>query len=216
VTVYTPVQVEPGGKFNLGVWKGGPFAPDDTVERYVTSRFGAWEPFRKQLGYGPHKGIDLHAGMRTPIHAMGSGQVEVAGVSGFFTAAGIFVQLQHDDNIETRYVHLDEAVVQVGDTVLRGQLIGYSGMTGTSVPHLHLNVRRGLEDLDPVEFFTGQAQPPELDQETLTEYLISQYYLNGATYGGTKAMAAPEYVEIDNKVEAWLIRFQRPVAERPE
>ncbi len=114
MTTYTPVTVTPGGRFGLGVWEGGPFHPEDTVERYVTSKFGAWEQFRKDMGYPPHMGIDLHAQMRTPLYALGAGRVEVAGTSGFFTAAGIFVQLQHDDNIETRYVHLDGAVVEVG------------------------------------------------------------------------------------------------------
>ena len=131
-----------GGRFDKGVWTGLPFAPDDTVERYVTSEFGAFEDFRRKLGWSPHHGIDLHAATGTPIHALGPGEVEIAGKSGFFPVAGTYVQIYHGNGLRTFYLHLSKALVSVGERVERGQLIGKSGATSSVsiAPHLHLGV----------------------------------------------------------------------------
>ena len=131
-----------GGAYGLGVWTGLPFATADQVQRYVTSKFGAWEQFRKDIGYGPHTGIDLHAAIGTRLFALGAGDVEVAGRSGVFPAAGKYVQIHHGGGLRSYYLHMSGVKVESGDTVSRGEFIGLSGNTSNVAiaPHLHLGI----------------------------------------------------------------------------
>ena len=225
-----PAWVDPGGRFHKGIWRGYPFAPDDTVERYITSSFGAWEQFRIDLGMGPHTGIDIHAQIGTPLYALADGVVEIAGRSGFFPGAGIYVQLQHSDNIQTEYLHLSEVAVMLGDHVKRGQFIGKSGDTSGTISnmaaHLHLTVRQGSEPINPERYLvrelsTPLPEPPsdapaQLDKDTALEWWVSEYMLNRSSHGGTRSMGPAEFISMDDQGnETWQIEFRRPKRERP-
>ena len=222
-----PAYIEPGGAQLKGVWHGYPFALGDQVERYITSQFGAWEPFRQARGWGSHQGIDLHAAPGTPIHALAPGVVEQAGRNGFYPVAGIYVQIQHEGGIDSQYLHLSGVSVAVGEHVERGQLIGVSGATSSPTyepgmaPHLHLNVKRDGVSIDPAGVIVRELAVPTaplmLDRDTLLEYAVSEFWLSGASHGGTMSRGAPEFAgyEEDDKTERWTIRLQRPVAERP-
>jgi murein DD-endopeptidase MepM/ murein hydrolase activator NlpD len=87
-----------------------------------------------------HSGTDLSAPMGTPVLAAYSGQVAVASNVGGY---GLMVALRHEDNQqESRYAHLSEIFVEVGQEVEQGQVIGLVGSTGLSTgPHLHFEWR---------------------------------------------------------------------------
>ena len=68
-------------------------------------------------------------------------------------AHGRQIELQHDAHWGTRYSHLNVLMVRPGTVVKRGQLIGLSGKSGqTTGPHLHFELRRDGDALDPEAF----------------------------------------------------------------
>jgi murein DD-endopeptidase MepM/ murein hydrolase activator NlpD len=72
---------------------------------------------------------------------------------------GNMIEISHGNNLTTRYGHLSEIGVEVGQTVTRGQSIGRVGSTGRSTgPHLHYEVRLGDEPVDPRGYL-----PPETE-----------------------------------------------------
>lgn len=89
-----------------------------------------------------HAGVDLAAPVGTPIYAPADADVVVAGPG---TGFGYYVTLSHGADIYSRYGHITPNIpVEVGDFVKKGDLIAYSGNTGTSTgPHLHYEIRLG-------------------------------------------------------------------------
>ncbi len=99
-----------------------------------------------QYGYRGkwHNGIDLAASIGTPIYSAEKGIVVAVGDSDKYCnkgAYGKFIVIKHENNLTTLYSHLSLQKVKVGDTIERGELIGYSGKTGYATgPHLHFSV----------------------------------------------------------------------------
>ena len=86
-----------------------------------------------------HEGLDIAAGVGTPVYAPADGSVVFAGVEGGY---GKVLVLDHGYGLKTRYGHLSEIDVKVGEKVHRGDLIAAIGNTGRSTgPHLHYEVR---------------------------------------------------------------------------
>ncbi len=82
-----------------------------------------------------HRGVDYAAPRGTPVYAAGKGKVAA---SGFSKANGNYVFLQHGQTYMTKYLHLHERKVRVGQTVSQRMMIGTVGSTGYSTgPHLH-------------------------------------------------------------------------------
>jgi murein DD-endopeptidase MepM/ murein hydrolase activator NlpD len=142
----------------------------------ISSPYGVNRAFR---GGEPHKGIDIAMPVGTAIYAAHSGKIKTAQNS---TTAGNFIEIVSDQNnqITTRYLHLQAFAVGVGNDVTRGQLIGYSGDTGvTTGPHLHFEIRQGspainattLIDLNPDALFTTNATNPRSVSPTASQYL---------------------------------------------
>lgn len=97
-----------------------------------------------------HSGIDIDAPMGTPVRAAGDGEV-----TGFNLGAGYGRQvvLSHGHNLETVYGHLSSVAVVPGQHVMRGEVIGYVGMTGRATgPHLHYEVRVGNVPVNPHKY----------------------------------------------------------------
>jgi murein DD-endopeptidase MepM/ murein hydrolase activator NlpD len=93
----------------------------------------------------PHNGTDFRTPVGTPVFAAADGTITaVANNDKSATLKyqyGRHVMIQHGSNLSTLYAHLSRQVVVVGQSVTRGQLIGYSGSTGYSTgPHLHFGV----------------------------------------------------------------------------
>jgi murein DD-endopeptidase MepM/ murein hydrolase activator NlpD len=131
----------------------------------VSSEFGMRRhPITGQMKL--HNGIDLAAGMGSPIVAAAGGQVLSAGRAGGY---GNFVQIGHAGGTRTGYAHLSAILARAGQIVGPGQLIGREGSTGQSTgPHLHFNVNQGGRWVNPrstpVKFDTGGWLPPGVSQ----------------------------------------------------
>lgn len=106
----------------------------------VTSSFGErMDPFGGDGEGEFHTGIDIAAAKGTPIHATGDGVVVKAG---WGTGYGREVVLNHGQGITTLYGHMSAIAVVPGETVSRGQVIGYVGSSGHSTgAHVHYEVR---------------------------------------------------------------------------
>lgn len=97
-----------------------------------------------------HSGVDLAAPLGTPIVAARSGTVEVAS---YDDSSGYYVCIDHLDNYETRYMHMQKYIVTPGQFVVAGQIIGYCGETGVATgPHLHFAVYQNGKAVDPAEY----------------------------------------------------------------
>ncbi|MCH8476847.1 MAG: M23 family metallopeptidase [Wenzhouxiangella sp.] len=117
----------------------------------ITSPFGMRRhPIQERMAM--HGGVDLRAPRGTPIFATADGVVEWASKH-HNSGLGKMVKLVHNYGFSTVYGHLDSIEVQVGNYIKRGQLLGYSGSTGTATaPHLHYEVRHLNRRLDPAPF----------------------------------------------------------------
>ncbi|WP_234002355.1 M23 family metallopeptidase [Erythrobacter sp. AP23] len=127
----------------VGEQRGGLMAP---VPGRTTSGFG----MRRHpiLGYRRmHSGLDFKARHGTPIVAVTDGRVTGAGRMG---GCGNAVRLRHDGGLDTRYCHMSRIAVNRGQSVRRGQVIGYVGSTGLSTgPHLHYEMYRHGRAINP-------------------------------------------------------------------
>ncbi len=115
----------------------------------MSSPFGMrMDPFVK--GPAIHTGIDLRGETGGPVRATAYGSVTVAGWQGGY---GKMVEIDHGNGFSTRYGHLSEIDVKVGQSVHIGQTIGKIGSTGRSTgPHLHYETRINDEPVDPQKF----------------------------------------------------------------
>lgn len=103
----------------------------------------------------PHLGVDVAAPSGTPISAPAAGRVRFVGRKFGF---GLVVEIQHDNRIVTRYAHLKQSMVAVGDHVTHGQLIATVGRSGiTTGPHLHYEVLVHGRQVDPLRFRMPQS-----------------------------------------------------------
>lgn len=104
-------------------------------------------------GYEYHEGQDIDAQYGSPVQAAASGRVIVAG---WQRGYGNVVYIDHSHGLTTRYGHLSEIDVIVGQTVSRGQTIGLVGSTGRSTgPHLHYEVRVNNQPVNPRDYLPG-------------------------------------------------------------
>ncbi len=102
-----------------------------------------------------HAGGDIGAPSGTPIHAVADGQVIVAAERGGY---GLTVVIDHGSSLGTLYGHLSGFATREGQTVERGDVIGYVGSTGLSTgPHLHFETRVKGMPIDPEGVVDFQA-----------------------------------------------------------
>ena len=103
-----------------------------------------------------HAGIDLVAPAGTEVRAVMAGTVEISPIGGY----GLHVFVHHGGDLLTLYAHLVAFAVSPGQAVLPGTLLGFEGSTGASTgAHLHFEVRRASEPVDPTQVFTGLFGP---------------------------------------------------------
>ena len=115
----------------------------------MSSPFGMrMDPFNGRPAI--HTGIDLRGEVGEPVHATAAGRVSLAGREGGY---GNMVEIDHGNGLATRYGHLSEIDVKVGQMVRIGETIGHIGSTGRSTgPHLHYETRVNGEAVDPQKF----------------------------------------------------------------
>jgi murein DD-endopeptidase MepM/ murein hydrolase activator NlpD len=117
----------------------------------VTSEFNRkrYHPITKKVR--PHWGIDLAAPSGTPIYAASNGRITTKTFQR--RGYGNWLVLDHGRGYETVYAHMSRfaAGIKAGDTVKKGQLIGYVGRTGLATgPHLHYELRKDGQQINPL------------------------------------------------------------------
>ncbi len=117
----------------------------------ISSPFGGREDPILGNGEGEfHKGVDISAPYGSPIHATAGGTVESAAMGNGY---GKEVIIDHGGGIKTIYAHMSGFHVSAGDQVIRGQVIGYVGMTGrTTGAHVHYEVRLRNVPVNPHKY----------------------------------------------------------------
>jgi murein DD-endopeptidase MepM/ murein hydrolase activator NlpD len=139
-----PSRVPQAAALELGPPRAGFIWP---LRGRFTSGFGP----RTHPVYGGsdfHTGIDLAVPVGTPVRAAAPGEVIWAGWRGNY---GLLVVLDHQNGYSTYYAHLSQLRVSPGQFVELGQVVALSGNSGLSTgPHLHFEIRRWGEPLDPL------------------------------------------------------------------
>lgn len=128
----------------------------------VASPFGVRiHPFYKVLKM--HSGMDFTAPTGTEVYATGDGVVVDTDRSK--RGYGNTVIIDHGFGYKTLYAHLSEILVRPGTKVRRGAVIGLVGNTGMSMaPHLHYEVRKLDEPINPINFYFNDLTPAEFDK----------------------------------------------------
>jgi murein DD-endopeptidase MepM/ murein hydrolase activator NlpD len=97
-----------------------------------------------------HNGVDIANSIGTPVYAAEPGKVIFSGRSSGY---GNLIKISHGGGLVTYYGHLNSRAVSSGQSVDRGQLIGYMGNTGNSTgPHLHFEVRVNDSPKNPMKY----------------------------------------------------------------
>ncbi|CAM4406310.1 M23 family metallopeptidase [Flavobacterium terrigena] len=127
--------------------------------KHMASGFGyRSDPFTKIRKF--HKGMDFTAKTGTPIYATGDGVVRKADAS--LSGYGNHIEISHGYGYLTLYAHLSKYKVRPGQNVKRGDIIGYVGSTGRSeAPHLHYEVHKNGEVVNPLNFYYGSISAKE-------------------------------------------------------
>lgn len=120
---------------------------------WLSSAFGArHDPINGGSDF--HPGLDISAEYGTPVKATADGTIDTAGWAGDY---GNMILVKHGYGMSTKYGHLSRIVVSAGQTVHRGQVIGYVGATGrTTGAHLHYEIMLNGERIDPLKLLARQ------------------------------------------------------------
>jgi murein DD-endopeptidase MepM/ murein hydrolase activator NlpD len=122
---------------------------------WLSSYFGLRkDPFNGRPSM--HKGIDFAGKEDGEIIATGSGVVSWADDRYGY---GLLIEINHGDGLKTRYGHNKKLLVNIGDVVVKGQIIARMGSTGRSTgPHVHYEILRNNKQIDPVKFVYRKAK----------------------------------------------------------
>ena len=131
--------------------------------KYISSYFGYRDdPIYEIRKF--HKGIDFSANIGTDVIATGDGVVtDVHKVS--MGGYGKYIEIDHGFSYSTLYAHMNSIYVVKGQKVKRGQIIGSVGNTGkSSGPHLHYEVHKDGEAINPINYFYNDITPTEYEE----------------------------------------------------
>ena len=150
------------------------------------------ENLRTTSGFGPrrapmrgasrnHKGIDFAGPIGTPIYATADGLI---GRAKWVRGYGKFIEIEHGNELQTRYAHLSAMNVRYGQRVKKGDVIGYMGSTGNSTgSHLHYEVRIAGRAVNPLAFL---AAPVKYDINKSKQLMASSNTVNGGKGGSSE------------------------------
>jgi murein DD-endopeptidase MepM/ murein hydrolase activator NlpD len=120
-----------------------------TAENLLSGFGKRINPFHK--GLYDHPGIDIALPRGTEVIATASGKVSLVKRSDLQAGYGNYLEITHGNGFVTRYAHLEEIKVKVGQQVEKGSTIALSGNSGGSVaPHLHYEILRNEKNVDPI------------------------------------------------------------------
>lgn len=109
-----------------------------------------------------HTGVDFTASKGTEIYATGDGVIEK---SEEMQGYGLAVLIDHGYGFKTLYAHCSKVKARAGQKIKRGDVIAFVGSTGTSTaPHLHYEVIRRGEPINPVNYFYNDLTPEEFER----------------------------------------------------
>ncbi|MBU1357124.1 MAG: M23 family metallopeptidase [Candidatus Edwardsbacteria bacterium] len=163
-----------GGQYHVYGVENGKFVyqPGDTW--FVYGIFGLIEAVKYDWNVkytnwgGRHNGIDFAAPVGLSVVSASEGEVIFAGERAGYT---IIIQT---GNFQITYSHLDSFVTKVGERVSQGQLIGYTGSSGTPNPHLHFEIDKYANGqrwgINPMKFLL-----PELQTATMPDVPTNRY-----------------------------------------
>jgi murein DD-endopeptidase MepM/ murein hydrolase activator NlpD len=119
------------------------------VPGVLTSRFGRRiDPINGESAY--HRGVDIRGRMGSDVKATAAGSVIV---QSYDKVRGRHIVLDHGNGFRTKYAHLKKSLVQKGDTVQRGEVIGLVGSSGRSTgPHVHYEIQYNDKIVNPTKF----------------------------------------------------------------
>ena len=140
-------------KYEEALREGGMTPSLQPVDGRLESGFGGRRNPFGGSSFEFHTGQDIDAPWGAPVVAAATGRVIVAGWQHGY---GQVVYIDHGSGLTTRYGHLSQIGVKVGQNVLRGENLGRVGSTGRSTgPHLHYEVRINDNPVNPLPYLTG-------------------------------------------------------------
>jgi len=105
-----------------------------------------------------HYAVDLRSPIKSPIYPIMQGQVTTV-VNSNTSGYGKYVIIDHGQNLQSLYAHMDHTTVTEGQTVVTDDIIGYVGITGhTTGPHLHLEVIDHGQRINPLILIGGRSR----------------------------------------------------------
>lgn len=119
------------------------------VKGWMSSRYGRrTDPFNGRIAW--HNGVDFAGKRGSEIVSVAAGVVTWSGKRQGY---GQMVEVNHGDGFSTRYAHNEKNLVNVGDVVKKGQVIGAMGSSGRSTgPHVHFEVYKHGRSVDPASY----------------------------------------------------------------
>jgi len=119
------------------------------VPGVLTSRFGQRiDPINGKPAY--HRGVDIRGRMGSDVKATADGSVIE---QNYDKNSGRYVLLDHGNGFRTKYAHLKKSMVQKGDTIAKGEVIGLVGNSGRSTgPHVHYEIHYDDKIVNPTRF----------------------------------------------------------------
>jgi len=132
-------------------------SPIDTVSlKRVNSKFGLRiHPVLDTIKF--HKGIDLDCPIGTKVFSTADGYVEEIKISKF--GYGNYILINHANGYKTRYAHLRNIIVKVGQFISANEMIGITGRSGlVTGPHLHYEIIKDDKPIDPILLVTNNRK----------------------------------------------------------
>jgi murein DD-endopeptidase MepM/ murein hydrolase activator NlpD len=122
---------------------------------WLTATFGGRsDPFTGEPGF--HQGVDISLEKGSPVYATADGTVDSAAYTGDY---GNLIVLTHGFGLVSRYGHLSAFAAKVGQTIHRGDIIGFVGATGRATgAHLHYEILANGRLLDPLQLLSKPAK----------------------------------------------------------
>lgn len=176
--------------------------------REIASPIRGLDPSMFTSTYGPrinpvshrasfHTGMDFASPMGTPVLAAANGIVEAA--NPMDQIYGNQVILGHGHNKETMYGHMEKFVVQPGEKVKEGQVIGYVGSTGWSTgPHLHFETHVKGQPVNPITFLGGDSSQNSNPPHPAPRPIVATKSMQDLSSGGPMVMNSQTAPMINN------------------